>query len=480
MLRWMASNKAKNPPAGVGAVALLALGVAVLLGGVALHAHRAGIYVRWTGIALLTVDAIRRRKLTPWILLAMVAGVEFGADAPGIAVGCSFLSAIFLRLIKAIVAPLILGTLVVGIAGQGELKSVGRLGLRALIYFELATTVALIIGLVAINLSRAGERLHRPGTAVTISATSGPAAPVASAAPAVPATQPLKWDEVLVHMFPENIAKSVAENQLLQVAVFAVFFGAALSMLSAEKRAPLLALAESLSETMLKFTGLVMYLAPLGVFGAMAATIGKLGLGVLWSLGVLVLTLYGAMIAFFLCFMVPVALGFRIPLRRFLEHAAEPATIAFATATSEAALPAAMEQMELFGVPRRIVAFVIPAGYSFNLDGSCLYLAVASVFVAQAAGMHMSWGEQVFMMATLVLTSKGVAGVARAALVVLLATAASFHLPEWPITLLFGFDALLDMGRTMINVLGNCLACAVMAKWEGDEKPAEIPDEAVV
>jgi len=461
---------------------LLAAGVALLALGIVLHAHTVGMVARWLGIVVLCVDAFQRRKLTPWIFVAMVAGSEIGVDAPHFAVGLNVFSSIFLRLIKTIVAPLILGTLVVGIAGHGDLKKVGWMGVRALIYFEVATTLALGIGLIAINVSKAGVGL---GAGQSFSRTAeqqnGGTEKVSAAAPLPAIADPPKtsWDDVLLHMFPENLAKSIAENQLLQVTIFAVFFGASLCLVSEEKRAPLLKLAESLSEVMFKFTNLVMYLAPLGVLGAMAFTVGHLGIGVLWNLGKVLLTLYAALISFALLVFLPSALLFRVPLRRFLKYVAEPATIAFATATSEAALPIAMEKMEAMGVPRRIVAFVIPTGYAFNLDGSSLYLAVASVFVAQAAGIHMTLGEQMFMMGTLVLTSKGVGGVARASLVVLLATAATFHLPEWPIAVLLGFDTLLDMGRTAINVTGNCLASAVIAMWQG-EMGAEKPSEVVV
>jgi proton glutamate symport protein len=384
----------------------------------------------------------------------MVAGAELGFDVPALAVSLRVFSDIFLRLIKAIVAPLIFATLVTGIAGHGDLKGVGRIGIKSLIYFEVLTTLALVVGLLAINISRAGV-----GLAVT------PAGPVVHTAEAPPAAH---WQDFLLHVFPENIAKSVAEGQILQVAVFAVFFGIALALLSAEKRAPMLTLCESLSETMFKFTNIVMYFAPIGVGAAMAYTVGHMGLGVLVNLGKLLLTVYGALLAFGLFVMLPAALLFRVPVRRFLRAVAEPATIAFATAASEAALPRAMESMEALGVPRRIVAFVIPAGYSFNLDGSTLYLAAAAIFVAQAAGIHLTIGQQLVMMLTLMLTSKGVAGVPRATLVVLLATAATFNLPTEPIFVLLGIDALNDMARTTVNVVGNCLASVVVAKWEGE------------
>jgi proton glutamate symport protein len=383
----------------------------------------------------------------------MVAGAELGFDAPAVGVGLRVFSDIFLRLIKTIVAPLILATLVTGIAWHGDLKGVGRMGVKSIVYFEVVTTLALVVGLVAINISKAGVGLHVPA--------------VVSSGEVVTAPPPPHWQDFLLHVFPENIAKSVAEGQILQVAVFAVFFGIALATLSEEKRGPVLRLCESLSEVMFKFTNVVMYFAPIGVGAAMAYTVGHMGLGVLVNLGKLLVTVYGALVGFGLLVMLPVALLFKVPVRRFLAVVAEPATIAFATSTSEAALPRAMESMEALGVPRRIVSFVIPAGYSFNLDGSTLYLAAAGVFVAQAAGVHLSLGEQLLMMGTLMLTSKGVAGVPRATLVVLLATAATFRLPTEPIFVILGIDALADMARTTVNVVGNCLASVVIAKWEG-------------
>jgi proton glutamate symport protein len=416
-------------------------------------AHSAGILLRWIAIATLSIFALRRRTLTPWIFVAMVAGAEIGFDAPAFAVNLRVFSDIFLRLIKTIVAPLILATLITGIAGHGDLKQVGRMGIKSLVYFEVLTSIALVIGLAAINLSKAGV-----GLAIPVAA---------GASDTLAKVAPTHWDDFLLHIFPENLAKSIAEGQILQVAVFAVFFGIALATLDEAKRGPVLRLTESLSEVMFKFTNVVMYFAPIGVGAAMAFTVGHMGLGVLVNLGKLLLTLYGALLAFAVLALLPVALIARVPVLGFLKVVAEPATIAFATSTSEAALPRAMEAMEAFGVPRRVVAFVIPAGYSFNLDGSTLYLALASIFVAQAAGIHLSWGEQLLMMGTLVLTSKGVAGVPRATLVVLLATASTFHLPTEPIFVILGIDALMDMARTMVNVVGNCLASAVIARWEG-------------
>ncbi len=434
------------------AIVLLAVGIALGM------VHQPSLHVlatvlRWAAIGLLVIDAMRRRSLTVWIFVAMIAGAELGFDAPRVAVNLRVLSDIFLRLIKTIVAPLILATLITGIAGHGDLKSVGRMGIKSLIYFEVATTLALVLGLVAINLSHAGVGL------------SMPAAPASGES--VPASAATHWQDSILHIFPENIAKSVAEGQILQVAVFAIFFGIALACLNREKRAPMLTFFSSLSEVMFKFTNIVMYFAPIGVGAAMAFTVGQMGIGILLNLGKLLLTLYVALIAFTLLVLLPSALLFRVPLRQFLSAVTEPATIAFATSSSEAALPRAMEAMEALGVPRRIVAFVIPAGYSFNSTGSTLYLAVASIFVAQAAGVHLSVGEQVLMLFTLMLTSKGFAGVPRSALVLLFATAATFHLPTEPIFVILGIDAVADMGRTAINVIGNCLASVIVAKWEG-------------
>jgi proton glutamate symport protein len=455
---------------GVGLVAY-----AAGIGFAAMNHLYAGMALRIAGILMLAVIALRKRSLTGWIFLGMLAGVELGIDAPRVAISVKVLSDIFLRLIKVIVAPLIFGTLVTGIASHGELRAVGRLGLKSLIYFEVLTTIALIIGLVAINVSKAGVGLNT--SQLPAPTVHGQVQVLNNAEPEQPA---LSWQQFLLRIFPENIAKAVADNQILQVAVFAILFGLALGRLSETKRAPMLRFAESLTETMFAFTNLVMYFAPIGVAAALAYTVAHSGLGVMLSLGELLLTLYVALIAFAVLGMLPAALLARIPVVEFLRAVAEPATIAFATSTSEAALPRAIESMEAFGVPRNIVGFVIPTGYSFNLAGSALYLALASLFVAQAAGIHMSLTQQIVMLGTLMLTSKGVAGVPRAVLVVLLATASIFGLPEEPIFVLLGIDALMDMGRTTINVVGNCLASAVVARWEGEFRSEAPSPEAVV
>lgn len=440
----------------------LLLGLLIFAGGIALvafpQARGFAPVLRWAGLLALALAGLQRRALTYWIFFSIFLGLEIGLDRPGLAEHLRVFSDIFLRLIKVIVAPLILGTLITGIAGHGDLKKVGRIGLKSLIYFEVVTTMALIIGVAAINLSQAGRGLVLPST---------------TAGTAPQNVAPLTWADFLLHVFPENIVKSASENQILQVAVFAVLFGIALTRVPEKSRQPILNFAESLAQTMFRFTNLVMYYAPIGVGAAMAYTVGHVGASVLLPLGKLLLTAYGALLVFVLGVLLPVALLARLPLSRLVKYIAEPATIAFATSTSEAALPRAMECMEEFGVPRRIVAFVIPAGYSFNLDGSTLYLAVASLFVAQAAGIHLSWREQLLMVLTLMLTSKGVAGVPRAVLVVLMATASTFHLPAEPIFLILGVDALIDMARTSVNVTGNCLASAVIARWEGELEPPE-------
>jgi len=410
---------------------------------------------RWLALAALGAALAPKRSLTLWIVLSMLVGIELGHDAPGVAVPLKVLSDAFLRLVKTIIAPLVFATLVVGIAGHADLKQVGRMGIKALVYFELVTTFALFIGLAAINLTKAGV-----GVAQVL--------PAAGEADALQPAAHQSAADIILHIFPENIAKSVAEGQVLQVVIFAIIFAIGLALSPAKPRRIMLDFCESLSEVMFKFTNVVMYFAPLGVGGALAYTVGKMGLAPLKNAAYLLFTLYGALVAFVLLVLLPVLLLARLPLRRFVAAVAEPVSIAFATTSSEAALPRAMEAMEGIGVPRRIVAFVMPTGYSFNLDGTTLYLSLAAVFVAQAAGVPLSFGQQLLMVFTLMLTSKGVAGVPRASLVILLATVASFNLPAWPVFIILGIDALMDMARTAVNVLGNCLASAVVARWEGE------------
>jgi proton glutamate symport protein len=417
---------------------------------------------RWIAILAFVAYAIYRRSLTVWIFVAMLAGAALGHDWPGVAVNLRVVALIFLRLIRTIVAPLLFATLVSGIAGHSDLKKVGRLGVKAIIYFEVVTTLALVIGLVSINLSKAGVGANVP----------------AQASEALQ-VQKLTAGETILHIFPENIAKSVAEGQVLQIVVFSILFGIAVAMVREDKRRPMLVFTDSLAETMFKFTNIVMYFAPLGVGAAIAYTVGSTGMGILLNLAKLLATLYVALLFFVFGVLLPIAIVAKVPLKKFLGAVAEPFTIAFGTASSEAALPRAMEAMESIGVPREIVAFVMPTGYSFNLDGSTLYLSLASIFVAQAAGIHMSAGQQILMLLTLMLTSKGTAGVSRAAIVILLATVGSFGLPVEPVFILLGVDQLMDMARTSVNVLGNCLATVVVARWEGDYPVPELAGHSV-
>jgi len=402
--------------------------------------------------AFLGFSAYKKKSLTHWIFFFMFVGGEIGYNFPEFAIGLKVLSTAFLKLIKTIVAPLLFGTLVVGIAGHSNIKQVGRMGWKSLVYFEIVTTLALFVGLAAINLTKAGK---------------GIVLNVKESADILPAAKQTGSD-IFLHIFPENIAKSVAEGQILQVVFFSILFGIALAMIEEKKRKPMLDFAESLSETMFKFTNIIMYLAPIGVGAATAYTVGSMGLGILLNLLKLLLTLYGALIAFVVLILVPIGLIIKLPFKKFIAAISKPVTIAFATTSSEAALPSAMEAMEKIGVPRKIVAFVMPTGYSFNLDGTTLYLSLASVFVAQAAGVELSISQQLIMVFTLMLTSKGVAGVPRASLVILLGTVASFNLPAEPVFAILGIDALMDMARTAVNVVGNCLASVVVAKWEGE------------
>jgi Na+/H+-dicarboxylate symporter len=447
---------------------LLYLSLAVLAVAALLHVipgtipHVVLVASRWVTLAAFVSYAAFRRTLATWIVVAMFVGAVLGHDWPSLAINLRVVAQIFLRLIKTIIAPLLFATLVSGIAAHSNLRKVGRMGVKAIVYFEIVTTFALFIGLAAINLSKAGVGAQLPPpTGETLPATK------------------LTFTEVLLHTFPENIAKSVAEGQVLQVVVFSILFGIALALVREERRKPLVQLTESLAETMFKFTNIVMYFAPLGVGAAIAYTVGSTGMGILLNLAKLLATLYVALLIFVFGVLLPIALLVRVPLRRFIAAAAEPVTIAFATSSSEAALPRAMETMEALGVPRQTVAFVMPTGYSFNLDGSTLYLSLAAIFVAQASNVHLSLGQQLLLMLTLMLTSKGVAGVSRASIVILLGTVGSFGLPVEPVFILLGIDQLMDMARTSVNVLGNCLATVVIAKWEGDFE-SERASETVV
>jgi proton glutamate symport protein len=408
---------------------------------------------RVLSVFCLFIHAIRKRSLTTWILVCMVAGAEFGYDVPEVAKKLQFLSDIFLRLIKTIIAPLLFSTLVVGIAGHADIKQIGRMGWKSLLYFEIVSTFALFIGLLAINIGKAGVGVVLP--------------PNPDVAP-INTIKALSTSDFILHIFPENIAKAIFEGQILQIVIFSIIFGIAVAMVKEKYRSPMIRFSESLAEVMFKFTNIVMYFAPVAVFAAISYTVGHMGLDILYNLFKLLATLYIALIVFMVFILLPVALIFKIPVKPFIKAVSEPATIAFATSNSESALPSAMESMEKFGIPRKIVAFVIPTGYSFNLDGTTLYLSLASVFVAQAAGIDLSIQKQLLICFTLMLTSKGVAGVSRASLVILLGTAVSFGLPVEPIFIILGIDVLMDMARTAVNVIGNCLATAVIARTENE------------
>jgi len=412
--------------------------------------------------------------LTQWILVSMVVGILLGwlfpesaraAHHDWAATDLSVLSNVFLRMIKSLIVPLLFGTLVVGIAGHGDdMKRVGKLALRSIIYFEVITTLALAVGLLTVN-------LVQPGRGVDVGAAS------AKEGTQLASTQ-TTLSSVLEHTVPQSFFDAASRNEVLQIVFFSIIFAVALSQVRQESaKTFMLSACESLSEVMFKFTGIVMKFAPIGIGAAIAVTVSKSGLGVLRNLGILVLSLYGALVAFVLLVLVPVMIAARVPIGRFLRAVREPWLIAFTTASSEAALPLAMERMEALGVPRRIVAFVLPTGYSFNLDGSTLYLALASVFAAQAAGIDMPISTQLYMMLTLMLTSKGVAAVPRAALVILSGALTQFNLPLQAVAVILGVDALMDMARTSINLFGNCLATVVMARWEGefDRPGAAVP-----
>ena len=381
----------------------------------------------------------------------MAAGIVFGHFFPEIGKELTPISNIFIRMIKSIIAPLLFATLVVGIAGSGSAKAMGRIGLKAILYFEIVTTAALFVGLVAVNWIQPGA-----GLSIDRAAQTG-----------LTQTKP-SLVQILEHTFPNSIFDSMAKGEVLQMVVFCFLFGTACTMIGA-KAQPVVTFLQSLADVMFEYTKYVMYLAPLGVGAAMAATVGSKGIGVLMGLGKLVLTLYGALVVFVVVVLGSVIVIAKIPLRRFWFWVKDPYILAFSTASSEAALPMALKNMESFGVPRHIVAFVLPTGYSFNLDGTTLYLSMASVFIAQAAGVNLSWHEQIMMMLTLMLTSKGVAAVPRASLIILAGTLATFNLPLEGIALLLGVDTLMDMARTSVNLLGNCLASAVVARWEGHD-----------
>lgn len=436
----------------------------------------------WLLIILLVVWAFKRKNLTTWILVAMVIGVRIGIDLKDIALEMQFLSQIFLKLIKTIIGPILFGTLVVGIAGHSNMKSLGRLGWKSLVYFEVVTTLALVVGLLAINISQAGIGIDRESIDTThmplspekqrqkeiVDVMNHAGYPVSDSVLSQIPQKTMAWQDHILHIFPENIVKAVYSGEVLQIVVFSIIFALGLVMLPAHKKEPMLKFTESLSEVMFKFTNIIMYFAPIGVGAAIAHATAELGMDILYSLFKLLITLYIALIVFVVVVFGSIMAYCRIPIKTFWKAIKEPVSIAFATTSSESALPLAMENMEKIGVPRHIVSFVLPTGYTFNLDGTTLYLSLAVIFVAQATGVDLSIGEQLLIGLTLMLTSKGVAGIPRASLVILIGTAATFDLEIWPIMAILGIDELMDMARTSVNVTGNCLASCVMARWEGE------------
>jgi proton glutamate symport protein len=410
---------------------------------------------------------MKKLSSTQWIAISMVVGILLGwlfpsAEYPALFTAAKATSSVFLRMIKSLIVPLLFSTLVVGIAGHGDdMKKVGRLAFRSIVYFEIVTTIALFLGLAAVNLVKPGVGVNLQGAQLETASKL--------------AQTKVTFAGVIEHMVPQSFFEAATHNEVLQIVFFAILFAVGLSRVKGKAKQVMLDFCESLSEVMFKFTGIVMAFAPFGIGAAIAVTVGQSGLGVLKSLALLVLTLYGTLIVFILLVLFPVAFIARIPIRRFWSFIKEPWLIAFSTASSEAALPLAMENLEKFGLPKRIIAFVLPTGYSFNLDGSTLYLAIASVFAAQAGGIDMSLGEQLLMMLTLMLTSKGVAAVPRASLVILSGALTMFGLPLEAVAVILGVDAIMDMARTSINLVGNCLATAVMARWEGEfpDHPAE-------
>ncbi len=397
---------------------------------------------------------LKRISLTQWIIISMIVGVIVGLAFPEGSQHLKVVSNVFLRLIKCLLVPLVFGTLVVGIASHSDdLKAVGRLGLKSIIYFEIVTTFALVIGLGVVNLTEPGKGVVLPAPSATQETVKA---------------QKVTLSGIIEHIAPRSFFEAAAANDVLQIVTFAVLFALALSQVTGKPRQTMLDFCEGLTEVMFKFVGIVMKFAPFGIGAAMAYTVGHSGVGVLLNLGKLILTLYLGLVIFCLVVLLPAALWARIPIMRFLRTVREPAVLAFTTTSSDAALPDAMKRMIEFGVPKRIVSFVMPLGYSFNLDGSTLYLAVASVFVAQAAGVDLTLTQQIVIMLTLMLTSKGMAGVPRASQVILAGTLVMFDLPLEGVILIIGVDELMDMARTTVNLVGNCLATAVVARWEGE------------
>lgn len=397
------------------------------------------------------------KRLTLHIFIALVAGILFGWLLPQYAVKMQPLGDLFLRMVKMIIAPLIFATLTVGIAGHGNVKNLGKIGLKTIIYFEIATTIALILGLVMANILKPGA-----GFNIDISSMS-----LAMVEQMQHTPQGLSLAQMLVHSVPVSVVESMAKGDLLQIVVFAIFFALAVCAVG-QKARPVLDFLQSTCDIMFKFTEYVMKFAPLGVFGAISATIGQNGIGILVSYGKLIAITYLSLIAFIVIVLVLACRIINVPFLGILKAIKDPALLAFTTASSEAALPKAMEIMEKFGVPKSIVSFVMPMGYTFNLDGSTLYLTLATLFCAQVVGINIPLEQQLMIMFTLMLTSKGIAGVPRVSLVILTGTLSSFGFPVVGVAVLLGIDQILDMGRTTVNLIGNCVATTVVARWENE------------
>ena len=403
-----------------------------------------------------------RNRLTTYIIIGLVLGIAVGylanikmADPTGFADTMSLITTMFLRLIKMIIAPLVFATLVVGIARMGDAKEVGRIGVKALGWFIIASVISLSLGLILVNLFRPGDAMAMSAALPPVDASSGIT------------TTGLTLKEFITHLIPSSIVDGMAKNEILQIVVFSLFFGTAAAAVGA-RATPLIDAVDGVAHIMLKVTGYVMNFAPIAVFAAVAGIIAKSGLGVLSTYGIFMAEFYFAIIVLWVVLILigMIFLGTRV--LRLLAELREPTLLAFSTASSEAAFPKTLEGLERFGVKNRLAAFVLPIGYSFNLDGSMMYCTFAAVFIAQAYGIELPLTTQLMMMLVLMLTSKGMAGVPRASLVVIAATLGQFNIPEAGLLLLLGIDHFLDMARSATNVIGNGIATAVVAKWEGD------------
>lgn len=399
---------------------------------------------------------MKNYRLTVAIIISLFLGVVVGWLFPAVAVKLHVLAEIFLRMVKMIIAPLLFSTLVVGIAGHDNIKSLGRLGVKTIVYFEVVTTFALIIGLGFAN-------LFKPGDGLTDLASQNFVSNDISSV--VTSIQHSSFGEIVLGLFPTSIFQAMADGNLLQIVAFSIFFALAICAVG-KKAQPVVDILNSVTKIMFKFTEYVMFFAPIGIFGAIAFTVGTNGVDILFTYGKVIMALYTALIVFVLLVLLIACKLVKISFRGLIKAIQEPALLTFTTASSEAALPKAMSIMEKFGVPKSIVGFVMPTGYTFNLDGSTLYLAMAVLFCAQFVGIDLSLEQQIVIMLALMLTSKGVAGVPRASLIVLAGTLTSFNIPVIGVAILLGIDQILDMGRTAVNLIGNCVATVVIARWE--------------